>query len=142
MRAHLESVRCDTGRMPADLPVVCHIMNTILAICPYKHAGLWVFDDERAGLVQEPFIGGADTIIDKAVEAKGIADATNGFRLIFSAGQFPGYDFRFTWVRAGDGGNWYHSADFQMDGWLCPALFKYFETAPNEIFAKFEPRGR
>jgi hypothetical protein len=27
-----------------------------------------------------------------------------------------------------------------MEGWLCPALFKYFEIAPTDLFAKFEPR--
>ena len=37
-------------------------MNTIVAIYPYKHEGLWVFDDDRVGLVREPFISGADTI--------------------------------------------------------------------------------
>lgn len=60
-------------------------MNAIRAIYPYKDSGLWVFDDERVGLDKEPFIAGADTLID-------------------------------------------------------PALFKYFETAPKELFAKFEPR--
>ena len=115
-------------------------MNAIVAIYPYKHNGLWVFDDERVGLVQEPFVGGADTLIDLALEAKNISDAENGFRLLFSAGQFPGFDFKFTWVREGDGGNWYHSEDFDMEGWLCPALFKYFESAPKDVFAKFESR--
>ena len=70
---------------------------------PYKHKGLWVFDDERVGLVQEPFVAGADVLIDKALEAKGIQDGDKGFRLIFSAGQFPRFDFKFTWVREGDG---------------------------------------
>lgn len=115
-------------------------MNAIVAIYPYKDSGLWVFDDERVGLDKEPFITGADTLIDRALEANGIPDGENGFRLLFSAGQFPGYDFKFAWVREGDGGNWYHSEDFQLEGWLCPALFKYFESAPKEIFAKFEPR--
>ena len=113
-------------------------MNAIIVINPYKDSGLWVFDDERAGLDKEPFVSGADTIIDRAVEAKKIPDAEKGFRLIFSAGEFPGYDFRLTWVRAGDGGNWYRSDDLKMEGWLCPALFKYFAAAPKEIFAKFE----
>jgi hypothetical protein len=27
-----------------------------------------------------------------------------------------------------------------MEGWLCPALFKYFESAPKEIFLKAEPK--
>jgi len=28
-----------------------------------------------------------------------------------------------------------------MEGWLCPALFKYFEKAPQEIYAKFEEKS-
>lgn len=114
-------------------------MNAILAIYPYKDEDLWVFDDARAGLDKEPFIAGADTMIDRALEAKGIVNGHKGFRLLFSGGQFPGYEFRFTWVREGEGGNWYHSADLNMEGWLCPALFKFFEAAPKEICAKFEP---
>ena len=112
-------------------------MNAISVIFPYKHLGLWVFDDERAGLVQEPFIAGADTLIDRALAAKDI-NGDDGFRLVFSAGEFPGHDYRFTWLREGDGGNWYHSQDFQLDGWLCPALFKYFDRAPEALYVKFE----
>jgi hypothetical protein len=26
------------------------------------------------------------------------------------------------------------------EGWLCPALFKYFETAPPELYAKAEEK--
>ena len=116
-------------------------MNSISVIFPYKYEDLWVFDDEATGLVKEPFVAGADTLIDLALAAKGIA-GDQGFRLMFSASQFPGFDYRFTWVREGDGGNWYHSADFGVEGWLCPALFKYFDTAPRELFAEFSPRSR
>jgi hypothetical protein len=112
-------------------------MNAITVIRPYRHIGFWVFDDERAGLVREPFVGGADVLIDRALEAKGI-HGENGFRLTFSAGEFPDYDYRFTWVRPGDGGNWYESEDFRTEGWLCPALFKYFDRAPEALYAKFD----
>ena len=115
-------------------------MNAIMAIYPYKDSGLWVFDDERAGLDKEPFISGADTLIERALEAFGIPDGEKGFRLVFSAGEFPGYNLELRWVREGEGGNWYRSEEFDMDGWLCPALFKYFETPPKRIFAKFEKK--
>jgi hypothetical protein len=42
-------------------------MNAINVIAPYKHQGMWVFDDPRVGLVQEPFVAGADTVIDRVV---------------------------------------------------------------------------
>ena len=31
-------------------------MNELRVIYPYEHSGTWVFDDERVGLVQEPWI--------------------------------------------------------------------------------------
>ena len=52
--------------------------------------------------------------------------------------EFPAYDHRFKWVREGEGGNWYHSEDFGIECWLCPALFEYFVSAPNDLYAKFE----
>ena len=38
-------------------------MNAIPAVHPYRHEGLWVFDDETVGLRQEPFVAGADGIL-------------------------------------------------------------------------------
>jgi hypothetical protein len=43
------------------------IMNAISVIAPYKHHGMRVFDDPHAGLKQEPFVAGADTMIDWVV---------------------------------------------------------------------------
>lgn len=111
-------------------------MNSIIVIAPYKHLGMWVFDDERAGLVQEPFVGGADDIID--LWTAEIPDAEQGFRLVFSAGPFPGATLHLEWRREAEGGNVYFARELDREGWLCPALFKYFETAPKEIHAKCE----
>jgi hypothetical protein len=38
-------------------------VNAINVISPYKHLGMWDFDDERVGLVKEPFVAGADTMM-------------------------------------------------------------------------------
>ena len=38
------------------------------------------------------------------------------------------------------GGNWYYSPDLEKEGWLCPALFKYFDEAPEKIYARFEAK--
>ena len=105
---------------------------------PYQYEGLWVFDDPAVGLTREPFIAGIDTMIDKLVAP--IADAQRGFRAIFSAAPFPGYDLKLEWRREESGGNWYYCSKFQMEGWLCPALLKYFPSAPREIYVKAEPR--
>jgi hypothetical protein len=121
---------------PADRKL--NAMNSLMVIVPYKYEGMWVFDDPAVGLHREPFIAGIDTLIDKAT-AK-IPDAQHGFRAIFSAEPFPGADFKLQWRRAESGGNWYFSPEFKQEGWLCPALLKYFETAPREIYVKVEPR--
>jgi hypothetical protein len=112
--------------------------NALNIIHPYKWEGLWVFDDARVGLDKEPFVEGADTIIDKALAAKGLPQPEKGFRLLFSAGPFPRYDLKLDWLREGDGGNWYRSADFDTEGWLCPALLQYFEVAPRTLYARFD----
>jgi hypothetical protein len=115
-------------------------VNSLMVIAPYKYQCAWVFDDPATGLFREPFIAGIDTMIDKAV-AK-IPSAEKGFRATFSARQFPGSDFKLEWRRAESGGNWYYSDEFKMEGWLCPALFKYFPSAPNKIYVKVEELKR
>ncbi len=114
-------------------------MNAIIAIHPYKFEGVWVFDDESAGLRQEPFVSGADTIIETM--AQDIPGAASGFTLLFSAAPFPGYQAAFEWLREDLGGNWYFSKDLDLEGWLCPALFKYFDSAPETIYAQFKRKA-
>lgn len=114
-------------------------MNSLMVIAPYKHHGTWVFDDPAVGLDKEPFIAGIDTMIDQ-MTAK-IPNAERGFRAVFSASAFPGYTEKLEWRRQESGGNWYYSAHYKMEGWLCPALFKYFATAPREIYVRAEPKS-
>ena len=99
-----------------------------------------MFDDEDKGLVKEPFVSGVPEMIDVLVQD--IPDARKGFRLIFSAGPFPGYQKELTWVREEHGGNWYRTEDPPMEGWLCPALFEFFDDTPEKIYVKAEPLGR
>jgi hypothetical protein len=113
-------------------------MNSILAIHPYKAQGQWVFDDEGVGLRREPFVSGADDIIERMVVD--LANPEQGFTLLFSATPFPGHNAVLEWRRAESGGNWYYSATLDAEGWLCPALFKYFESAPETIYAQFKSK--
>jgi hypothetical protein len=113
-------------------------VNAINIIAPYKYHGMWVFDDPRVGLVQEPFVSGADTMIDRVVAE--IPNADQGFTMIFSGSSFPGHQFRLDWRRADGSGNWYYSQDLDMEGWLCPALLRYFDEAPKEIFVQIKAR--
>lgn len=115
-------------------------MNSMMVIHPYRSEGMWVFDDAKVGLLQEPFISGADTIIDRLVAD--MPSAADGFTLLFSASPFPGFQIELEWRREELGGNWYHCAVLDMEGWLCPALFKYFEKAPTNIYAQCKERGK
>lgn len=112
--------------------------NSIGIIAPYRYEGTWVFDDPRAGLVREPFVAGIPQIIDTLT--KHIPNAEQGFRLLFSGTPFPGYQHKLTWLREEGEGNWYGLADPPMEGWLCPALFKYFAQAPKELYVKAESK--
>jgi len=126
-----EAFRRITGRdsRPAAIRT-----NEIIVIRPYRSCGMWVFDDPRVNLVQEPFVSGADAMIDRFVAA--IPNAEKGFNLIFAEFAFPGHQLRLEWRRAEGTGNWYYSADLDMEGWLCPALLRYFAEPPKHIYVQ------
>ncbi|ADB18028.1 hypothetical protein Psta_3364 [Pirellula staleyi DSM 6068] len=111
--------------------------NAIMVIAPYRHQGTWVFDDASAGLVKEPFVAGVPEMIDVLVEE--IPTADQGFRLLFSAQPFPGHQKKLTWLRGDSGGNYYAVDEPPMEGWICPALFKYYASAPKNLYVKAEP---
>ena len=113
-------------------------MNAIGVIAPYKFEGMWVFDDPAVGLSREPFVAGIDVMIDRLVAS--IPRAELGFRLLFSATPFPGYRVKLEWRREQSGGNWYYCRQFGIEGWLCPALFRYFDKAPPELYGRAEAK--
>jgi hypothetical protein len=90
------AARGEPKKMPAA--------NSLMVIAPYKHHGMWVFDDPAVGLDKEPFIAGIDTMIDKMTA--NIPHAERGFRAVFSAQPFPGYLEKLDWRRQESGGNW------------------------------------
>jgi Family of unknown function (DUF6717) len=112
--------------------------NFLRVISPYKYESAWVFDDPDVDLVREPFVFGADTMLDWLTEA--IPEAAHGFLLYFAPGPFPGSQLALRWVQEESGGNWYRLDDPPMEGWLCPALLKYFDQPPKEIYVKAEPK--
>ena len=113
--------------------------NAIHVIAPYWQHNTWVFDDPARGLRAEPFVSGVPAMIDELV--RDTPDARKGFRLLFAPTPFPGYQRAFTLARSEFGGNWYRCEAPVMGGWLCPALFKYFDEAPQTIYARAEPLG-
>jgi hypothetical protein len=110
--------------------------NAMMVIFPYRYQHTWVFDDEKVGLVQEPFVSGIPEMIDLLVQD--IPNASRGFKFLFSEKPFPKYQIELVWVRQEYGGNWYRWQANNMEGWLCPALFKYFSEAPKKIYGKAE----
>jgi len=114
-------------------------MNAMGILAPYRYEGYWVFDDPAAGLRQEPFVLGIDTMIDRLVVE--IADADRGFKLLFSPQPFPGVMASLKRRRAEFGGNWYWCPELEIEGRLCPALYRYFEEAPEMLYVRAEPRS-
>jgi len=114
--------------------------NQILVIAPYwlETVGTWVFDDDAVNLAQEPFVSGIPEMINELVAD--IPNAKTGFRLLFSAAPFPGHQRKLTRVREEMDGWWYSLDEPESEGWLCPALFRYFDQAPEEIYVKAEAK--
>lgn len=124
------------------MPENTAVTNQLQVIAPYwlESVQTWVFDDPATGLVQEPFVSGVPEMIDDLVRE--IPQARQGFRLLFSSAPFPGYQRKLEWVRKELEGNWYRADQPPIEGWLCPALFRYFESAPAELYVKAEALQR
>lgn len=52
-----------------------------MVLFPYKLNGDWVFDDDRVGLCQDPFVAGMPAIIDFLVADAKIKNPDDGFKL-------------------------------------------------------------
>jgi hypothetical protein len=119
-------------------PQHSRIPPEVLTIKPYCEDGIWMFDDPATGLEREPFVGAVNDVIDRLTAE--IPDAKAGFRLLFANHPFEGCSDSLTWLRADPvEGNWYRSETSGKEGWLCPALFFYFPTAPATLFVQAMP---
>jgi hypothetical protein len=121
-----------------------------MKLYPYLLGSTWVFDDERTGLKAEPFVSGSSEALWALVNAKGIANAAQGFSLTFSDEPFRGFDVQLDWIRADSAtaampGNWYRGeiGGTVLEGWLCPALLLFFPVAPQQLFVRADllPEG-
>lgn len=126
--------------------------SAVQELHPYLiNPSTWVFDDPTTNLHREPFVSGISEMISEIVRAKGI-DGSGGITIQFSQEPFEGCDAVLDWVRPGDpdrhferdsaawnrSGNWYRGEvnGTIMEGWLCPALGKYFSERPLRIAVK------
>jgi hypothetical protein len=108
--------------------------NAMMTIYPYFDCGDWVFDDAAVGLKREPFVFGVPEMSNEFV--RDVPGAKHGYELIFSMNPFPEYQAKLIWLREEYGGNWYSWEQLGQKGWLCPALFKYFDEAPQIIYCR------
>jgi len=113
-------------------------MNQIYVIFPYQYNGTWVFDDRDRGLAKEPFVSGIPEMIEAITE--GFENRSEGFRLKFSAHAFVAdANERVALIKFFEkdmGGAWYIGSydGKHLEGWLCPALLKYFAELPEQIY--------
>ena len=109
-------------------------MNQIMTLEIYKYGAMWAFDDEARGLLREPFIAGMDKMLDAIARKL----KRRKLSVTFSGSKFPGSNYTLNKAALESGGVWYICEELGMKGWLCPALFKYFATAPARIYIQVE----
>jgi hypothetical protein len=112
----------------------------IKVIRPYLWEDVWVFDDPAVGLDKEALIAGMPEMIEIATARAGIAEPEKGFVALFSKDPFPTAQVCLERVREEAGGNVYRWPEANREGWLCPALFRYFDTAPERLYVEVRPR--
>ena len=114
--------------------------NQILVIHPYwDEGGSLVFDDPSVGLSKEPFVAGADDVL-RLLAAQVDESCKEKFTLRFSDEPFPGHQTAIRRTRAEYGGNWYVVEGTGQEGWLCPALYRYYAKAPEALYLEIRPR--
>lgn len=113
-------------------------MNTLNTIVIYRHAGTWVFDDDRYALVREPFVAGMPEIIDHhAKEAFG--EIPRKIRVTFASQPFPTSTLILERLYREHNGAWYIDKATDRKGWLCPALLHYFKKPPKTLCIALSP---
>lgn len=114
------------------------ILDNVMVIYPYKTGtGYWVFDDAEKDLVAEGLVDGIDDMLDTISARYGVTRLPVGF----SSEPIEDHDVSLQWVREGYGGNIYYSPELDHEGWLCPALFRYFDEAPKNMYIKVLSMG-
>ena len=114
--------------------------NLIQVIHPYWDEGDLVFDDDSVGLRREPFVCGTDDAL--GILAAAIPGCEKRFTLLFSHVAFPTHQLVADRCEAEAGGYWYEWKAIDVRGWLCPALFKYFKSAPEKLYVEIKSPTR
>lgn len=112
--------------------------NQVNVIYPYRgEYGVWAFDDPEVDLDGEPFVGPINQMIDMLTQGGSRCTA------YISKSPLPQADAvlekveperDMPWTSEG----WYKLQGTEVVGWLCPALLKYFDGYPEEIYVKID----
>lgn len=113
--------------------------NSIFTIFVTRENGVWAFDDAARDLQREALVAGIPEMIVAVAARKNIPHPEDGVSLVFSKTPFPGHDVKLERQPGGDEeqGNYYTMNG--MTGWLCPALYKFFDKAPDCIYVSVMP---
>lgn len=115
-------------------------MNSIFYLEPRRtRSGIWVFDDPSRGLIGEPFVGETNLVIDEmaVLSDVNISIPDISIALLFSNLPFMGHQCELRLIKSDESGSTYYWEDedgYDRTPWLCPAMFKYFPTAPKTLY--------
>ena len=119
-------------------------MNNVNFIHSYVYNGAWVFDDESRELDKEPFVAGADILLD-VMSGRDKDESKESCSFYFGQTPLPDWDVKLTKNGIDGYDGTYYLVDFpeksvKAEGpiWLCPALLKFFVDSPSEIFVKIK----
>ncbi|MEN9259759.1 MAG: hypothetical protein Q6L60_02250, partial [Thermostichus sp. HHBFW_bins_43] len=90
----------------------------------------WMFNDTSKDLYAEPFVEGSSEIFDCIAEQ---CNYKNNMCIEFGD-CLEQWDYKLELIKKENGGAWYYCEDLDMSGWLCPALYKYFDYTPDVIY--------
>ena len=113
--------------------------NSIYRVVVRVVDGLWVYDDAKFGVREQPLVFGMDLILERMIEqVEGVEERLN---LVFSSIPFPGSEFALGFVRQETEGFVYRWEEKKLQGWLSPSLRNYFPEPPPEIYLQLLPVG-
>ena len=114
-------------------------MNSIFRILVRLVDGLWVFDDLKFGVKEQPFVFGSDLILVKMVA--GVDEELDRVNILFSSIPFPGSEHCLKFVREETEGFVYLWEDEKLQGWMSPSLRNYYPQPPPKIYLQLLPIG-
>ena len=114
-------------------------MNSIFRILVRLVDGLWVFDDLKFGVKEQPFVFGSDLILVKMVA--GVGEELDRVNILFSSIPFPGSEHCLKFVREETEGFVYLWEGEKLQGWMSPSLRNYYPQPPPKIYLQLLPIG-